>query len=650
MSGAREWFSAAELAALALPDMPATARGVQQLAERQGWAEPEREGQQWRRRKGRGGGVEFHLSLLPCTAQIKTALQFNAAETAEAAAATSAQGDLWARFERMPEKLRAIARTRLAALEAVETLAQNGVQRTVAMPLVAQRTGVSRASLYNWRRAVAGLRRSDWLPALAPQWSGGETSAECSAEAWAFIRADYLRPEKPSLAACYGRLKRTAEAQGWTIPSERTLARRIDALPEALVVLAREGAEALKRMYPAQQRDRSHFHALQAVNADGHKWDVFVRWPDEAKPVRPMMIAFQDLYSGKILSWRVDKSSNKEAVRLALGDMMEQWGIPDACWLDNGRDFASKWITGGTPNRYRFKVKDDEPDGILTQMGVTVHWTTPYAGQSKPIERAFRDFATETAKHPAFAGAYVGNTPLAKPENYGSKAVPLDTFLRVIGEEIAAHNARTGRRSAVCAGRSFDEAFAESYERSLIRKASPEQRRLWLLMAEAVTVSRVDGTIQLLGNRFHAMFLHEHRGLKVNVRFDPQAVADDLHVYSQAGAYLGAAPCVEAVGFDNADAAREHARARNAWRRAQRDALAAETRMGIAGVAALLPAAATPPAAPETKIVRPVFGTQGNAALKPQAQPGEVIDVNARFTAAMHRLRAVRPEEDSDAV
>ncbi|WP_245528436.1 transposase domain-containing protein [Gluconobacter morbifer] len=45
--------------------------------------------------------------------------------------------------------------------------------------------------------------------------------------------------------------------------------------------------------------------------------------------------------------------------------------------------------TGGIPNRFRFKVKEDEPVGIMTQLGVEVHWTTPYSGQSKPIERAW---------------------------------------------------------------------------------------------------------------------------------------------------------------------------------------------------------------------------------------------------------------------
>ena len=68
------------------------------------------------------------------------------------------------------------------------------------------------------------------------------------------------------------------------------------------------------------------------------------------------------------------------------------------------------------------------------------------------------------SRHPAFAGAWTGNTIDAKPENYRSKAVPLEKFLAVVAEGIAEHNTRAKRQSRVCQGRfSFAEVFAASY-------------------------------------------------------------------------------------------------------------------------------------------------------------------------------------------
>ena len=483
---------------------------------------------------------------------------------------------------------------------------------------------MSAANLRNWyygangRRGAQVYHPSDWPAALIPGYAGRTATAECSPEAWDYFRADFLRPEKPAAAACYDRLKRAAKEHGWTIPALRTLERRIEReMSRAAVILARHGTEALKRSYPAQQRDRTVFHALEAVNADGHRFDVFVKWPD-GEIGRPTMVAWQCIYSGKVLSYRVDKTENTDAVRLAFGDLVERYGIPSRAYLDNGRAFASKWMTGGIPNRYRFKVREEEPAGILTVLGVSVHWATPYHGQAKPIERAFRDLCEYVARHPAFAGAYTGNNPTAKPENYGSKAIALTDFLATLSTEIAAHNAREGRRGATANSRSFDAVFNDSYAQSPIRKATAEQRRLWLLAAEGVVVRR-DGTVTLNAereNRYWSAALHELAGQSIIARFDPQSLHDLVHCYTMDGRYLGEAACVKAAGFNDTQAAREHSRARNQFKRAAREQLDAELRMTALQASKYIPVA-EPSGLPDSRIVRPSFTLRA----QPQAAP-----------------------------
>lgn len=639
---AREWFSAAEIAAMALPGMPASKQGVLDMAERDGWSDPGREGMTWRARSGRGAGIEYHACVLPIEARAKLALLACRASPAPGAARAAS----WAWLETQPDSVRRRAAERAAALRAVDILEGEGASRTLAMMLVAHEQRVALRSLYRWADAVVGLDRADWMPALAPNHAGGRGPAECSPDAWDALCADFLRPSRPAFADCYRRLVRLAAQEGWTIPAERTLHRRMMALPEAQRVLRRDGVDALRRMLPAQRRDRGVFHALEAVNADGHTWDVFVHWPDGTIS-RPSMVAFQDLYSGKILSWRVDQALSWHAVRLAFGDMVEAYGIPRLCWLDNGREFAAKRITGGQKTRYRFRLREEEPQGLLTSLGVEVHWTTPYHGQAKPIERAFRDFAGSIAKHPAFEGAYSGNSPTAKPANYGTRAVPLDAFLRVVAEGVAEHNAREGRRSPTCQGRSFDETFAASYAAATIVRATAEQRRLWLLAAEAVAVRRQDGQLHFHGNRYWAEFLHEHRGDRVMVRFDPEALAEPLHVYATDGRYLGAAPCEEAAGFASVEAAQAQARRWRQFLRATRAAADAERGMSIAELAAKLPRIEAAEA-PAPKIVRPLFRAPLAAAAAAVATPmpeessDRLLDA---VTAHTRQLRLVREEE-----
>lgn len=644
----QEWFSASELAAAGLPSMPATERAVQIMAKREGWAERRNlAGEPLARpRAGRGGGTEYHYSVLPSVAQValvKRGLKAAPRDTRSAAKESIGVAEMWAAFERLPDKRKSRARARLDALEAVKTLEIGGMGRDQAVMFVAAQRKVGLRSIYRWFDEVAGVERGDWLPYLAPRHTGRTVTAECDAMAYEFYKTDYLRPEKPSAESCYRRLRDAAAAHGWTIPSAKTLMRRIEReIAWPVIVLSRQGPEALKRLYPAQERDRSVFHALEAVNADGHKWDVRVEWEDGSID-RPVMVAIQDLYSGKFLSWRIDRSENKEAVRLAIGDMVELYGIPDHIYLDNGRSFASKWLTGGTPNRYRFKVRDDEPSGILTDLGVTVHWTTPYAGQSKPIERAFRDFCDNIAKHPAFAGAYTGNSPMAKPSNYGSKAVPIDSFRKVVAQGIAEHNARPGRRTRVAAGRSFDEAFRESYEKSPIKTATAEKRRLWLLAAEGVSTSSADGSVRLLGNRFWAEFMAGAVGQKVIARFDPQDLMAGIHVYRMDGGYLGHAECIEAAGFNDVAAAREHASKRRSWIRMQKEMAALETQLGIEQVAALL-SDHEPAPAPEAHVLRIAGNLAVRAAAQPEADPDEIEEDSVVVNLARAMARAPRRE------
>jgi len=378
-------------------------------------------------------------------------------------------------------------------------------------------------------------------------------------------------------------------------------------IPVEAQVLCRDGAEELDNLYPAQRRSKLHLATMAACDVDGHRWDDWVRWPN-GDVQRPCMVAIRDVFSGKFLAWRIDKSENREAFRLAFGDVVENWGIPEAMYMDNGRAFASKWMTGGVTTRFRFKIKEDDPTGVLKTMGVAVHWTTPYSGQSKPIERAFRDFFDNIAKHPAFAGAWTGNSPENKPENYGSKAVDLDVFLEIVTSEINEHNARPGRRTETCDGRSFDETFAESYAVSTVRRASATQRRLWLMAAEGVTASRKNGEISLMGNRYWDAVLRGYRGQKLIVRFDPQALKKPLSVYRLDNVFIGEVACIEDVGFDDVQAAQEHGRDKNKFRKASKEMAAAAITLKPEEVAAMIPNYASPGGTLEPGATRLVTG------------------------------------------
>lgn len=566
----QEWWTTDALAASGLPDVPATRQGVDALAARQGWrAQP----MLARRRSGRGGGWEYSWRLLPVRAQ---AALLKSVETEDEAPSRMGRDEAWAWFDGLPEKAKTAARDRLAILQQVEGL-EAPMGKNLAVETVARGADIAPRTIWNWVGMIEGVDPADRLPYLAPRHRAAAPKrerAECSPEFLDRIRADYLRLGGPSLRSAHRRVADWCQRAGLAFLEYRTTLRWFEEnVPRVTQVFAREGEKGLARCFPPQIRDRSTLTALEGVVADCHKVDVFVQWPDIADPVRVQIVAFTDLFSNKILSWKVDLDPNKVAVMSAFGELVETWGIPRHCLFDNGREFANKWLTGGAPTRFRFKVREDDALGVLPQMGIKIHWATPGHGQAKPIERSFRDLADDLARHPAFAGAYVGPNPLAKPEDYGSRAIPLADFLEVTEQVIAAHNARPGRLTDNAKGRSFDATFAESYAKSHIVKATAEQHRLWLMGQEVRKLQKHHGAFKLFDNSYWSDWMNEFVGQKVVARFDPEDLHAGLFIYSLTGEFLGPAECREKVGFFDLVGAKTAARLKRQRRSAEKKLL-----------------------------------------------------------------------------
>jgi putative transposase len=646
----QEWFTCAEFAALNLSGLSGRAVRVAQLAAQWRWSDRvDASGEPMsRKRAGRGGGSEYHVNCLPTASVLEMVkrglLGASYAPANDLVPVTDTPKYDWAWYDLQSAKTKADAEARMAVMGAVDAARASGMSSNFAVAHAAKTHGVSAATVWNWLSLLKGVAPADRLPALAPRRKGGGVQVDIDSELWTVFKSDFLRRAAPTYAGCYARLEELAEKRGTTLPNIKTLQRRLEAeVPKKQIIYMREGNDALRQTLPAQQRTIADLHAMEAINMDGHKWDVFVRFPaangQPERIGRAISVCIQDVYSRKMLAWRTAEAETTVQARLSIADMLKKYGVPKRATLDNGMAFASKIFTGGAKTRFRNKIKPEDPLGILPMLGITPHWAKPKRGQSKPIERSFGTLEEIISKHPLCAGAYTGKNPLAKPEDYGSKAVDLHVFEALIAKGMEAYNAKQGRRTEAAQGASFDDAFNASYAQSPVGRAQDEQLRLALLAAEQIRVDKT-GAIALYGNRYYADAMYGQAGQRVTVRFDPDNFHQAVHVYQATGEYLCAAPIVAAVGFYDLDAAKAKAKLDASLLKATREAVRLQGLISASELAAMMPIDVEDSPTPQPGAIRPVRA-RGNTAVAqklielPRIDRAPVID---RFAAAIGAL------------
>ena len=635
----RDWFSIRDL--VGVSGLPSTRRAILMKSEREGWRSRERE--------GRGGGREYYIGSLPDKARVALLMRERrhqvTAPTPAAATTPSAEIDaeLWATFERRPDSIKNEAQRKLNALMAVEQLITDGTEKLRAYAIVAEQAGESVSTIRNWYRQVRGRDRGVWAPLLAPKWVGRTKTAEYDERIYSMFRDAFCSLSRPPASVCYHRVATWAEVNGLKMPSYATLRRELERREDpAVIILERDGERALAEAFPWLERDRSVYHAMQAVNADGHVLDLSAQWPDGEKE-RATLLAVQDVLSGAIVGWRLVKSESAHEMMLTFLTTFDQHGIPEHLYLDNTLAAASKRMTAGAPGRKRFKDLEGDPKGVMPLLGVQVHFVTPAHGQAKPIERAFRTLADWISKHPNFEGAYLGNSTVTKPANYGARTISIAELEPVVTAEITRFNTMLGRRGGVANGRSYQQVFEESYQQHAdkIRRISATQRRLLFMVAERVRVQR-DGTVRLFNNRYYAEDVSRLRGTEVVLRFDPTAsLHTSVFVYRLDGTLVAEAPIYHKAGFDSASAAESHLRAKKQFKRRKKDLAKAARRLKSTEVAAMSPAPIAPDAPSTTSTTkRPDFSLPTT----PEQLGVKSLERTKRVAAAIASMPDLLPE------
>jgi putative transposase len=554
----RTHFSAAELAFMKLPGLPASEQNMRTRAEREGWAYIEKPA------RGRHGiRREFPITALPDEARqaLITNLLHNNDVSSSAGGSSQPAVGLPVGLSQPAESLsggagsslpapaglsipapaqlkdwqRQVAGARKSLLAEIERIgasvgtesairnmvrlaAEGGLpahlQRLVSLANAkagkeGKRT-LSRRSLYRWlgdaKAGFAALAPRDAEKLVIPAW----------APALMKLRA---RPQGSSLSWCLDQM-------GDGAPSYSAARRFIDKLGTVTKERGRRLPRELKTIRPFVRRDTSHMLPGDCYTADGHTFDAEVAHPAHGKPFRPEITGVLDVATRKCVGWSAGLAESTWAVMDAMRHAVEICGIPALFYVDNG-------------SGYKNACQAEEVIGFADRVGYEMTHSLPYNSQARGIiERAHQTIWVRAAKElPTYMGADMDREAKQKVfkltrthiATAGSSPLlmPWSDFLSWCQAKVDAYNARphrslpkirddaTGKLRHMSPNEAWDAAAASGWEPVL-----PTAHERDDLFRPYRLAKVIRGEVRLFNNLYFSPALEEHHGDQVQVGYD----------------------------------------------------------------------------------------------------------------------------------
>ncbi len=354
------WFTPQEIAAQNLPGLPAHRTSILRLIEAEGWAtKTNHDGEVLaRKRAGQGGGMEYHISLLPHAARAALSARASKIDSLELINAPRfVQGDIEAPATSQ-DALRIDSRMAVLTMADAFFSANMALGRKAADADFCQRyntrqlavdqwvadavSGISVRSLFRWRQdrdngrwhAIGGKGRRD--KSLLERVEDGDVAAFIGGVLahQPFLNAAHVRDLVEAKFGGELRLGLSAVP----LPVERSFQRFITTWKEqnAVSLLKLNDPDAFKSRIRL-----SGSNAYSGVNHLNELWEIDASPADMlCKDGRFAIYVLIDVYSRRMMSY-VTKNPRTEASLLLLRKAMLAWGVPEILRTDNGSDFTS---------------------------------------------------------------------------------------------------------------------------------------------------------------------------------------------------------------------------------------------------------------------------------------------------------------------
>lgn len=230
-------------------------------------------------------------------------------------------------------------------------------------------------------------------------WNRGRSKLDDDSIIWQAFLQLYLDDNELKVADCYKKVTAFISEEHpellSQIPSVDTFRRKAKKLPFAVLEYSHKGEKAMHdHCLPYADRLVDNLYANQVWVMDNYTLDVLVKNEDGATATKRIYLTgVLDAKSFVLVGWNISTSPDSQSTTIALKNAILRHGTPIELYLDNGREFTAKDLSGKRGSR---KMSDEEfPISIFERLGIKVTFAKPRDAQAKAIERAHLTFKNQ---------------------------------------------------------------------------------------------------------------------------------------------------------------------------------------------------------------------------------------------------------------
>lgn len=363
----------------------------------------------------------------------------------------------------------------------------------------------------------------------------------------------------------YEKLNAVAAVNGWgKLPSYQTVARYISHLMEDenmrnAYFLASKGLREYKnKVMVKRRRNTRDVKVMQIVMGDEHTFDCWVSYKlpnGTVTAIKPKLVAWIDMRTRAIMGDIICKDANSDILKQSLLKMMyaEVGGVPEYLYIDNGKDYTAKTMTGRDRNDRSGMDFDNEAKGFYKSIGIKDdHRALPYEPWSKAqIERFFRTVCNRFTKwFKSYTGTLTGSQTSDKVEKDIQKMLKRGELLTVEEfydswhkwlTEVYMNTSHSGLKKQ---GEEYTTPYSLFKNGERYYKAAPPKSYATMLMMKSENVLVRNIGIVRRNYEYMADELCDYINQKVDIKYDPEDMAV-LYVFDKNGKRICEAYCQE---------------------------------------------------------------------------------------------------------